>query len=128
MEIAFRALLTGSAAVTALAPASQINFGTHPQGKPFPAIVLNLVSDAGGHTLTGVDGLSNGRVQVDCYADDYGAAKTLSHAVRAVLDAYSGGGFSGIFHTATRDGREGGTNEADRPFRVSLDFLTHWRT
>ena len=37
------------------------------------------------------------------------------------------GNFRAIFHDATRDGREGGTNDADRPFRVSLDFLTHWR-
>jgi len=46
--------------------------------------------------------------------------------VRAVLDGYSGGGFQGVFLAGSRDTREGGTNEAERPFRVSLDFITHF--
>ena len=127
MEIEFRAILLASSGVTSLAPSSRINFGATPQGQPLPAIVLNTISDNGGHTLTGTDGLSVGRVQVDCYGDTYGAAKGLSQAAIAALDAYRGGNFSGIFHAASRDGREGGSNEADRPYRVSLDFITNWR-
>jgi hypothetical protein len=66
-------------------------------------------------------------MQVDCYAASYAAAKVLSRVVLTVLNGHRGGGFRLIESVAIRDGREGGSNEADRPFRVSLDFLTHWR-
>ena len=127
MEEAFRAILLATSGVTSIATSGRINFGSHPQGAAYPAIVLNTIDDSGGHTLTGADGLAVGRVQVDCYADIYGAAKLLSRAALAALNAYQGGNFSGIFHAGSRDGREGGSNEADRPYRVSLDFITNWR-
>lgn len=128
MEEELRALLTGSAAVTAIAPAGRINWGTHPQGAGLPGIVLNVVSGAERYTMQGPDGLSVARVQVDCWAQDYGQAKGLSRAVLAALSGYRGGGFRGVFHETTRDSREGGSNEAERPFRVSLDFTAIWRT
>jgi hypothetical protein len=101
---------------------ARVNFGAHPQGQPLPAIVLNTVSDLEGVSLDGRDGLSGARIQVDCYAIDYGPAKRLSRAVKAVLNGYSGDRIQGVFHAGSRDGREGGTNEAIRPYRVSLDF------
>jgi hypothetical protein len=124
MEEEFLALLTSSAAVTAIV-GNRINFGANVQGAPYPRIVMFTVSDFENHTMRGPDGLSVGRVQVDCYALTYGQAKLLSRAVRAVLDGYRGGGFQGVFHVATRDTREGGTNDAERPFRISLDFETN---
>ena len=127
MEEQLRAILLASSGVTALAPAARINWGAHPQGAALPALVLNVISDAEEYTMTGPDGLSQGRVQVDAYADTYAQAKQLSRAVLAALSGYRGGGFQGVFHVGTRDSREGGSNEADRPFRVSLDFTTHWR-
>lgn len=125
MELALRALLQGAAAVTALAPADRINWGRHPQQTPYPGIVLNVVDDMEAQTYGGPDGLSQGRVQVDCYGDTYGDAKILSNAVRATLDGHRGGNFRAIFLIATRDYDE--TDTTDRPFRVSLDFATHWR-
>lgn len=127
MEQELRAILLASSGVTALAPAARINWGAHPQGAALPALVLNVISDAEGYHLKGRDGLSQGRVQVDAYAETYAQAKQLSRAVRAALSGYRGGGFRLVEHVATRDSREGGSNEADRPYRVSLDFLTHWR-
>ena len=127
MEEQLRAILLASSGVTALAPAARINWGTHPQGAGLPAVVLNTISDNEGLTQQGPDGLFEGRVQIDAYAATYEAAKQLSRAVRAVLHGYSGGGFGLVQHVATRDSREGGTNEAERPFRVSLDFTTAWR-
>ena len=126
MEEAFRALLLASSGVTALV-GTRINWGAHPQGAAMPFIVLTVISGNGGHTLQGRDGLSEGRVQVDCYADTYRAAKLLARAVAGAVDAHQGGQFSGVFHAGTRDLREGGANEADRPYRVSMDFMTHWR-
>ena len=127
MEEAFLALLAGSSAVTALVPAARINWGAHPQGQPLPGVVLNVVSGSEGLTLKGSDGLSQGRVQVDCYAGTYPVAKALSRVIIGRLHGASGPNLRLVAHVATRDSREGGSNEAERPYRVSLDFQTHWR-
>jgi hypothetical protein len=127
MEEAFRAVLTSASSVTALVPASRINWGSHPQGAGLPGVVLTVVSGAEGLHLTGRDGLSQGRVQVDCYGATYTSAKAVARAVTTRLHGYSASSLRLVQHVATRDGREGGSNEAERPFRVSLDFETHWR-
>lgn len=128
MEETLLALLASSAAITAIAPATRINWGAHPQGAALPGLVLNVIDDAEGLHLKGKDGLSQGRVQIDCYAMTFGQAKLLSRAVRNALHGYRGGGFRLVEHVSARDSREGGTNEAERPFRVSLDFNTNWRS
>ncbi|MGB1389498.1 MAG: DUF3168 domain-containing protein [Paracoccaceae bacterium] len=122
MEELIRALLLADGGVAALA-GDRVNFGSHPQGEGWPGVVLNTISDAEGYTLRGPDGLSRARVQADCYALTYGEAKRFSRAVRTVLSGHSDSGMQGVFHAGSRDGREGGTNEAERPYRVSLDFL-----
>jgi len=127
MEQAFRALLTGSAAVTALVPVARINWGAHPQGQPVPAIVLTVVSGAEGLNMQGGDGVLAGRVQVDCYAATYSGVKAVARAVQGVLHAHSDASLRLVAHVGTRDSRESGSNEADRPYRVSLDFQTQWR-
>jgi hypothetical protein len=127
MEEALRALLLASSSVTAIT-AGRINWGAHPQGVQGPRLLLTLISDVGGHDLQGPDGLSEMRVQFDCDAEVYADAKALGRAVRVLLDGYRLGSFRGVFHAGTRDDREGGTNEADLPFRVSLDFIINWRS
>jgi hypothetical protein len=127
MEEAFLAILLGTSGVTALVPASRINWGAHPQGTGSPYIVLNVISDAQGLVMNGPDNLSRGRVQVDCYAPSYPAAKAIARAIIPALHGYRSGGFRLVQHDATRDSREGGSNEAERLFRVSLDFTTNWR-
>jgi hypothetical protein len=124
MEEDLKALLVASAAITALVPASQINWGA---SSGYPRIVLNRISGAQGLTMKGPDGLETALVQIDCYALSTKAAKQVSRAVIARLDGYRGAGFRGVFRQNTRDGREGGSNEAERPFRVSLDFTVNWR-
>lgn len=70
-------------------------------------------------------------MQVDVYALTGDLAVRLAREVRNILDAFRGAGatgfFEGIFLTATRSGREGGANEAERPFRQSMDFDVNWR-
>lgn len=104
----------------------RIEWGASAQGRSLPAIVLNTIDDQSRSTMEGPGQLSQGLVQVDCYAKTYGTAKTLSRLVRNALDGYQGGGFQGIFHSGSRDSREKGTNEPGRPYRVSLDFNTNW--
>lgn len=127
MEEAFRSILLGASGVTAIS-GSRISYGSATQGAALPYVVLHVIGDNEEHTYKGPDGLSQGRVQADCYGVTYAQAKLLSRAVRSALDGYRGGNFSGIFHASTRDQREGGTNEPERPFYVQMDFLTKWRT
>ena len=127
MEEAFRSILLSASSVTATS-GPRISYGSAAQGAALPYVVLHVIGDNEEHTYKGPDGLSQGRVQVDCYGATYAQAKLLSRAVRAALDGYRGGNFSGIFHASTRDQREGGTNEPQRPFYVQMDFLTKWRT
>lgn len=122
MEEAFRARLLATSAVTTLC-GQRIDWGSNAQGAGYPRVCLWGISDAGGHTLSGPDGVSFARVQVDCYGLAYGQAKTLARAVRASLDGHSDQTFQGVFLAGSRDFREPGTNEAERPFRVSLDFI-----
>jgi len=125
MEEDFRALLLNDSGVSALA-GSRVNWGAHPQGQPLPGVVLHVIGGNDEPTLEAPDGLTQGRVQVDCYADTIGGAVGLGRAVRAALNGHKGGDFQGIFHAATRTGREGG-GDTDRPFYVQLDFTTHYQ-
>jgi hypothetical protein len=128
MEQAFRAILHNTSGVIALVPAARINWGEHPQGAANPYIVLTVISEIPGLTMQGPDGLVEFRVQVDVYAPSYGAAKGAARTVIALLHGYRGGQFRLIEHAGSRDSREGGTNEADRLFRVGVDFIVKWRT
>lgn len=125
MEKAFRSLLTGSAAVTALVPASRISWGVIAQGKPLPGVALNVISNRDGLTYKGPDDLWQGRVQVDIYDTDYGATLSLASEIIALLSGYRGGQFQGIFLDARRDHYDPAA--INRPHRVSLDFATKWR-
>jgi hypothetical protein len=125
MEEELRALLLADSGVSSHA-GTRVNFGAHPQGQPFPAVVLNTISQTEGYTLQGPNGIAQARVQVDCYGDSYGAAKQLSRAVRSLLSGYQHGALQGDFLAGTRDSREVGSNDAARPYRSSLDFMVQF--
>lgn len=127
MEELIRDRLLATSGVTTLV-GSRVDWGGNPQGSQNPRICLWTISDFEGLVLEGPDGFSQGRVQVDCYAVTYAAAKNLSRAVRSALDGYAGGGLQLVRLIGTRDSREGGTNEAERLFRVSLDFATFYNS
>ena len=120
MEESFRALLLASSSITAIT--TRIEWGAVAQGAAYPLIVLNTVSGSGGHTLDGPDGLLQGRVQVDCYATTMGGAVNLGRAVLGTVDGHADDEFQGIFHENTRTGRDGGTDDPVRPYRISMDF------
>jgi hypothetical protein len=125
MKPEFRAILLAAGGVSARV-GSRIAWGERGQGLALPAIVLDLVSEDTGLTLEGPDGLWQSRVQVDCYALSYAAADDALRAVIAALHGYRGGVFHLIEHVGGGDNREGGSNEADRPFQLSTDFMAHW--
>jgi hypothetical protein len=127
MEEELRALLLSSSGVSSHV-GKRINFQTHPQGQALPALVLNTISDVQEYTLDGATGINESRVQVDCYASNYGAAKQLSRSVLRLLSAYQGGGFQGVFHVSSRDDYAGGSNEPEGASRVSMDYIIHFNS
>lgn len=127
MEEAFRALLLGSSGLTALV-GSRINWGAQPQGQPWPGIVLRLVSDFDGMTISGPMKFKEARVQVDAFALDYGTATQMARLIEARLNGHFGGIFDLIAFLDRRATREDGPTEADRPYRQSLDFRIHYRS
>ena len=124
MEEAIRAALLSFSPVTAIV-GNRVNFG-HTQGATVPRIALTTISDNNGHSLDGPDSVATARVQVDCYATTYGGAKVLGRAVRKGLDGYSNSVLQGVFIAGARDTQEGGTNEAQRLYGVSLDFMVSY--
>ena len=127
MEEAIRDLLLGDSGVSTLAR-DRVNFGSNPQGAGYPAVVLFVISEQQRTNLDGLDGIASARIQVNCIGGTYGAAKQLSRAVRSTLSGYFGGALQGVFYASMREGREGGANEPERPFHVSLDFIVKYTT
>lgn len=131
MEEAFRAVLLAESALTALVPADRLVWGDVVSGRTYPLVTLMVVDGAEGLAMTSRTGLWQGRVQIDCYAATMAAAKQISRLIVNRLHGWNVSarpGLAGIIHLSTRDGREGSTNEADRPFRVGIDFAVNWRT
>lgn len=127
MEETIRALLIASGAVSAFV-GSRVNWVEHPQGAPYPCIVLHGVSDVEEYNLQGPVGVSDARVQCDCLAHSYGEAKRLSRAVRSVLGGYRGGTLQGVFLVNVRGGTRPDVVGAERIFRVSMDFMVKYST
>ena len=127
MEEELRALLLADDAVKASVE-DRVNFTTHPGDKPFPAIVLSTMDGGSEYTFSGESSLKKSRVQVDCYALTYKSVKILSRSVLKLLGGFQSGSFQGVFHDSTREGREVATTLADRPYRISMDFMVHYNS
>lgn len=127
MEEALRALLTGSAVVTALVPVASINWRRHPQSSPWPGIVLHVINDGDEYVLADVADISEARVQIDCWAVTYAQAKAIARAVRSRLSGYQGGNLYQLRLVGARDAQASGANEPDDPAGVSLDFTFLYR-
>lgn len=125
MEEELMAILLADSGVNALL-GGRAYWKKAPQGVSRPYVVLHKIGGNRTHNMQGPDSLTVSRVQIDGYADTYANAKAVERAMDAACDGYSGGNMQGIFHAGSRDGLEGGTNEAERPFLVSVDFIINW--
>jgi hypothetical protein len=125
MEEALIALLLADPGVATVA-GDRVHWLRRPQGEATPALVLTRVGGGHAYTYGGRDELIETRVQIDAWAETYGAAKALARAVTSLLSGYraTSGPIRSAFLNAERDGLQ----DAD-PFgtlaRVSLDF-TIW--
>ena len=128
MEEALRAYLLAGTAVAA-ACANRVHWVLRPQGQPLPGLVLTRITGIRQYSHAAPVNLVQSRVQVDCYAETYLAAKTLARAVRDRLSVmtFTQGDivFQGVFLDSERDLSEfvGATSVITH--RVSLDF-TIW--
>ena len=126
MEAALIAKLLAAAGVTSLV-STRINWSRRVQGEALPAIVLHRIGGAPDYHHAGASGLVVSRVQVDCWAKSYGAAKAAARAVEAALTAqtFTQGAirFDVILIADERD------STFDEPpqtlFRTSLDLMVH---
>jgi hypothetical protein len=126
MEAAIRTRLLATAGVTALV-SQRVYCGSRPQGGAVPDIVINRVSGAPIYTDDGEAGLTNVRIQVDCYGTTYAAAKGVARAVQVSLSDFIGTAgattFQNIMLDSERDFREGGSNTSEYLFSTQMDFI-----
>jgi hypothetical protein len=89
MEIAVRAHLINDPAVRSLVD-TRIYPDVLPQGVTYPAIRYQRIDTPRTYTKGGSAGLSRPRLQIDCYATTYKAAKDTADAVRAAMERFTG--------------------------------------
>lgn len=122
MEELLLTQLLGSTGLTTLV-GDRIAWGSREQAAPLPAVTLNKISGGPLYSDEGEVGLDDVRVQVDCWAGTVTAATAISRAVRAAISGYRDDFFRYITLDAVRDMREGGANQTDYEYRVSMDFI-----
>jgi hypothetical protein len=124
------ALILADAGVTAAA-GTNVWWMRRPQGQVAPFAILQMVSSVPAITMTAEANWTDSRVQVDCYGPTYAVARGVARAVAARLGGYSGTAgttaFQGVFRISERDLYEAGETEADRLYRVMLEFRVIWR-
>lgn len=113
MEQEIRAL------IRALSPGLPVNYGINPEGTPYPAAVLNLVSSVNGHHQEGPDSLRRARLQVDVYATQYADLVRVRDDIRSVLDGYRSETIEGAFLDNISQTASEGKHRAMMTFFVS---------
>lgn len=124
MEELLRTLLTGGSpnALTALV-GERVTWGRREQADALPAVTLNKISGGPDYADDGETGLDEIRVQIDCWALTNTTVQAVSRAVRDLISAHTDDTFRHIALDAVRDLSEGGANQTDYEYRVSMDFI-----
>ena len=125
MEAALLAKLLASVNVTALV-STRINWMRRPQGSALPAVVLHRIDGTPDVHHGGASGLGVSRVQVDCWAASYGAAKAIARAVETAVTAQTFTQGAIRFDVIlVADERDSTSDETTPLFRTSLDLMVH---
>lgn len=101
----------------------RIQWGTREQASGLPAVSLAKVSGGPVYSDEGEAGLTETRVQIDCWASTFGTATAVARAVQAQLSGHFDGFFRYISLDVSRDLSEGGGNQAEYQHRTSMDFI-----
>lgn len=126
MEEALLERLTSDGAITTLV-GNRVTWMSRPQATGLPSVTLQRVTGGPLYTNDGEAGLSEGRVQIDCWAKTYTSVKAVARAVRtrlsALRDTVDGVRFATVMLDSEQDLREGGSNAAEYLHRVRMDFI-----
>ena len=126
MEEALVARLLDQVGITAVS-GQRITWGRRSQGGTLPAIVLHRIDGNRGYHLGGASGLVTSRIQVDCWAATFSAAKLAARAVEVAVSGtrFVQGSirFDAILVIDERDDSEDLNGTA--LFRTSLDLAVH---
>ena len=118
--------LSGNSAVRAIVD-DRIYPDRTPQDTALPKIVFTTISQGRAPNTSGASGVTNPRIQIDCWADSNAGAFALADAVRLALDGYRGTVASVVIRSCFLDSerkaivepRDGGEQ---RIYGRSLDF------
>lgn len=102
-----------------------------PQAGEFPALTYARISGRRDYHMTGASGVAEARLQVDCWAESYGAVKALADAVRLSLSGFrgtvNGVVLQSVFLDVERDAEEPALDAADfKLYRVSQDYMVRY--
>lgn len=126
MEEALVAHLLAQSGITAVS-GQRITWGRRTQGAALPAIVLHRIDGNRDYHLSGASGLVASRVQVDCWANTFAAAKLAARAVEAAVSgAHFTQGQTRFDAILIADERDDSEDVNGAPlFRTSLDLAVH---
>lgn len=124
MEADLIAKILASAGVSALV-STRVNWSRRPQGSALPAIVLHRIDGSPDVHHGGRSGLVMSRVQADCWAASYGAAKAVARALESAITAQTFTQGATRFDLILIDSeRDDTSDQSDTPlFRTSLDLM-----
>jgi len=88
-----------------------------PQTAALPLVTYQRISTVRAGSLRGSGGLADPRIQVDCWAENYGAVKALADQVRRALDGYAAPGVVALIL-----GEHDLLDDEGRRHRVSQDY------
>lgn len=94
-----------------------------PQSVTYPAISYSVVSRVSSRDLSGPSGRVRVRISVNCWAETYAEAKSLSEAVRQRLDGFKGNMGSSEAGSVKLDNSFDDYEDAVKIHRVFQDFI-----
>lgn len=125
MQGALRARITGAATTAG----TRVYWVDRPQTSALPAVTLQTISDPRPQHLKGFDELRSTRVQVDCWADTYAAARSLMEAVLAAVVPENTANGIRFDRSMVENSDDGGERAGDKfVHRQRVDLIVFWAT
>lgn len=125
LETGLKAALTADASVNALV-SGRIYPEAMPHDVKYPAISYQRVSTVRTQFLTGVDDLTQARIQIDCWDSSYSGVKSLASAVKSAIDGVRVLGSETVHHCFMDSMTDLSQFDGDRhDRRISMDFIIY---
>lgn len=125
LETGLKSALTADATVNGLV-SGRIYPEIMPHDVTYPAISYQRISTVRNQFLTGIDGFTQVRIQVDCWDSSYSGVKTLASAVKGALDGVRALGSTTVYHCFMETQQDLSQIDGDRQDRrISMDFIVY---